>query len=424
MLELIGTLAAREPDKAERLRDAIDRAGERRVKARLAKLVKMLRSQRLSDADREQEALLADLEALLQLMTSTTNELDRRRAERVRLERFKRSVRQIMDEQLDRLQRTRRAAQRGDDRSRAGQADQRGDEASAALRRIERLQRQTQEKAEQLQRDMQPKDRAAPPTPGQKQVGQSAERMQSAADRLGEGQPDSAQRKQQESIEQLQQALDELDDALRQVRREEIEETLTALEHRFRSLLTREQDVRDVVVALDAKGAEQWKRTDELQLAAAVKTQQQVVQDCQVALRILEGEGSTVILPELVRQLAADMQAVAQRLDRADTSEPTRVLLADIIALLEEIVGAIEAKRNEEPQDEQGQPQEGGQQDRPMSLLPPSAELKLLRSSQVRVNERTGALRGADGNDRILLRHLAERQRRLAELARKMNERN
>jgi hypothetical protein len=126
----------------------------------------------------------------------------------------------------------------------------------------------------------------------------------------------------------------------------------------------------------------------------------------------------------LVRQLAADMQAVAQRLDRADTSEPTRVLLADIIALLEEIVGAIERKRNEEPQDQQGQPQESGQQDRPMSLLPPSAELKLLRSSQVRVNERTGALRGADGNDRALLRHLAQRQRRLAELARKMNERN
>ena len=70
-------------------------------------------------------------------------------------------------------------------------------------------------------------------------------------------------------MEQLQRALDELDDALRQVRREELAETLTALEARFKSMLARQQQVLSAVVTLRARDVDSWTHNDQVRLAEA-----------------------------------------------------------------------------------------------------------------------------------------------------------
>ncbi len=419
MLKLSRLLAEREPEKAERLRDALKYAGSRRIKARFEELTELLETDRLSEADRQQELLLADLDALLVLLTSSLNEVERRRAERQRLEALKRTIRTLLDEQTQILYRTQHVEQQVE------QADDVSKDVAEMLRQLERLQRDAQHQADELQRDMQKPDRRKRATPGSPQIGRAAENMQRAADALGESQPGEAKQEQQDALEQLRQALDELDDALRQVRREESEETLAALEARLRSMLTREQRVYAAAVALDEKGVDNWTRVDRLHLAESAETQHGVHDDCRGTLRILVDEGTTVIVPELMRQMAADMADVATRLDRSDTSPATRRVLADIIALLEEILNAVERKREEDARLEQ----QGGQQsgDRPRALLPGSAELKLLRSSQQRLNERTLELAvlpdALDGDQARTMQRLSQRQRRLAELARRMNER-
>jgi len=411
MLRLSRQLAETEPEQVERLHEALDRAGEKGVRRRVEELITLLRSGRLSDAEREQQALLTDLEALLELLTSTTNELDLRRAERQRLEGFKRTIRRLMDEQTEDLHRLRQSAERDD----AGNA------TDESLRELERLQRQTQEKASKLQDEMRPRDEPSPPTPGIQPVGRAVESMRDAGDRIGERQFDEAQERQQKALEELQSALNELDDALRQVRREELEETLTALEIRFRRMLERERGIREEVAALHEKGTDRWAHAEQRQLGQLTEAQLQVADDCDTTLRILLDEGTTVIMPELVRQLAGDMRAVADALDRGDVSESVRGLLDDIIELLEEIVGAIQAKRDADTRaTEQGDPRaaQGG----PQSLLPGSAELKLLRSAQLRINARTAALDEAGAREQA--ERLAARQRRLSELARQMSERD
>jgi hypothetical protein len=126
-----------------------------------------------------------------------------------------------------------------------------------------------------------------------------------------------------------------------------------------------------------------------------------------------------------MRQMAGDMTEVAARLDHADTSPATRRALTDIIALLEEMLQAVEQKRAEDARLEQ----QGGQQssDQPRPLLPGSAELKLLRSSQQRLNERTLELTQSpdalNQEQTATAQRLSQRQRRLADLARRMNER-
>jgi hypothetical protein len=70
----------------------------------------------------------------------------------------------------------------------------------------------------------------------------------------------------------------------------------------------------------------------------------------------------------------------------------------------------------------------GGQQGQPQPLLPGSAELKLLKSRQVGINRRTGALAEESGEaptpeQAAEFERLTERQRLLSDLTRKMNER-
>lgn len=544
MLKLTKLLAESEPDKAERLRDALARASEKRVKHRVGKLVEILRERKYADADREQESLVSDMQEILELLTSAMHDVDRRRAEREQLERRKRAVRALMDQQIRILQQT-RAAQaamrlaeelraqaaalehlatrqaelreqsregrtesehaageqeeleretraaaqslddlekpkadrrsadaaraacqaardaadamgeaarglRGSESEKAEQAQKRAEEElrravkrlreqaerladEDRLRKIERLQRDAERDAAELEREMTP-GKNKPQTPhAQKAVGGARGHMQKAADDLGEQQPEEAQPQQEQALEQLQEALNELEDVLRQVRREELEETLTALEARFRSMLTREERVRETVATLAARDAEKWGRVEEMRLAEAVETQQQLVQDCEATLRILLDEGTTVILPQIVRQLAADMRHAAElaassdRLADASVSEQTRRVLDEIIEVLREIVDAIEQKRDQIQESQQGNPQQPPQGQSGEALLPGSAELKLLRSAQLRLNRATSDLAESatakdDPRRAARLRQLADRQRRLSDLARRMHE--
>jgi hypothetical protein len=410
MLNLSRALETTEPEKAERLRDTLDQVGQRRVKARAERLVALLRDGKLSDASRDQEALLGDLAELLDLLTSQETELDKRRAERERLEAHKRAIRALLDEQAERLMRTQRASP----------------EDEGALPALESPQRDTQRKTEELQREMEARPFEGGQPPGAPQARRAADHMQQAADRLGEAQRQDAEAQQQRALEQLQRALDELEDALRQVRREEMEQTLAALEARFRAMREREKQVRATVAGLAGGPPEGRSRLDQMRLAEAVETQRQVSQDCAAVHRILVDEGTTVILPELVTQLADDVDAIAAMLDRGETSPRGVQMLDEVITLLDEILGAVETRNaeNQEPP-AQDRPQAGGDGAQP--LLPGSAELKLLRGSQVRINERTAALAAASAGDdadaRVEHERLSMRQRRLAELTRRMHER-
>ncbi len=404
MLKLAESLNETEPQKAERLRDALQYSGKQQLKSRLETLTKLLRSSKLSDADQEQRRLVGDLEALLERLQSNENELDRRRAERERLEQQKRAIRTLMDDQTRLLNQTQELE--------ASQSEKAAE--------IERRQRELEQKADQTRREMQ-RDSREMQQPGARNLEQSQEQMREAADELSQRDAKEAADAQKKALDQLQQSLNELDDALRQVRREETEQTLAALEARFRALLTREQDVRAAVAELAPRRESGWSRDDQGKLDHAVEEQRGVTADCETALRILRDEGTTVIVPELVAAIHTDMGMVGDRLSGGDVSAATRALLQDVVDSLEELLSAVEAKQADienHAQQNQQQGQQGGNNDK-QPLLPGSAELRLLRSSQVRINSRTEAA----ASDPAMLGELATRQRKLADLAKRMNER-
>jgi hypothetical protein len=132
-------------------------------------------------------------------------------------------------------------------------------------------------------------------------------------------------------------------------------------------------------------------------------------------------------------QLLVDVQSVVDRLAKADTGKLTVAIEQEIVSSLEEMIEALVAvqkdqkKRKEQRQSPGGQP--GGQPGE-QPLVDQLAEMRLIRTLQLRVNKRTQSLSEAlkDPNDVVgqadaedisgQLRSLAERQASIKQVTR------
>jgi hypothetical protein len=128
-----------------------------------------------------------------------------------------------------------------------------------------------------------------------------------------------------------------------------------------------------------------------------------------------------VAFPEVLMQVRDDMQNVARRLGKADVGEVTQTIEQDIIATLKEMIEALKkAQQNLQNKNQKpGQPGQPGNQ----ALIDLLAELKIIRSLQVRVNNRTLTYArrypGEQANDPDIqkeLDNLAQHERKIFEV--------
>ena len=264
-------------------------------------------------------------------------------------------------------------------------------------------------------------------TPGQRQLQQAQGHMDDAAEDLDDQDPREATRDQDAALEQLEDALAELEEALRQLRQEEQEEILRDLQSRFREMLAKQLEINGGTVELHEIGPESFTRADRLQAAELSSDEDELAGDASKALHILEEEGTTVVFPAVLEQLSGDMRVVAQRLADLRVGVFTQTLEEEIAETLENLVDAIERELDEMQQQQNMPMQAGSPADQP--LLPTSAELKLLRSMQVRVFKRTTVIdeeraEGAlEGEELQKVTHAAEqRQREAADIATEMRD--
>jgi hypothetical protein len=253
--------------------------------------------------------------------------------------------------------------------------------------------------------------------------------MKKAGDKLESKQPSQATKEQQEAIKELEKAKVELEETLDQLRREQQEEMLAGLEQRFRAMLIEQQAINATTTEMDGR-KDSWTRSDSLNLASLSEKQSALGGEVAKALNILVEEGTSVVFPQIVEQVRDDMAEVAKRIGEKQTGMVTRGIQGQIVEALEELIGAIEQRQKEgpppppqNPQQAEGQGGESGE----TPLLPGSAELKLLRSSQVRINKQTHGLSEATGEPAAEIgdqaQRLSIRQEQLAEMARKISER-
>jgi hypothetical protein len=192
------------------------------------------------------------------------------------------------------------------------------------------------------------------------------------------------------------------------------------LEMQIQVLAGTEQTHKVVLTHADKKPA----REDQQSALKLSDQEKDIISEANKAIQMLEEEGSAVAFPEVFQQVREDMKHVQRRLEIADVADVTQAVEKDIIASLQEMIDALKKAQKDLDKQKDGKPPEG--QPPPnadQKLLDKIAELKMIRSLQNRINDRTkfyGRLfpneQAFDPNLRQSLQQLGERQERIFEI--------
>lgn len=232
--------------------------------------------------------------------------------------------------------------------------------------------------------------------PAKKQIQDGIEAQQKAETDLKKPDLPKAADNQADAIQKLQEAQRKLEELLKQLRQEEIERILAALQARCERMLAMQIEVRDGTVGVfknlaEVKPGEEKPRAEVQKSNQLSEKEEEIVQLATKAVDLLKSEGSAVAFPEVFTQIRDDMVTVALRLRKTEVGLVTQAIENDIIETLKEMIEALKKARQDnqqqQQQPQQGQPQQGKPGDQ--KLIELLNELKMIRSMQLRVNDRT-----------------------------------
>ncbi|MEZ5327412.1 MAG: redoxin domain-containing protein [Verrucomicrobiales bacterium] len=253
--------------------------------------------------------------------------------------------------------------------------------------------------------------------------------MSKASDSLNKKEPGEASPKQQEAIEQLQKSQEELQKRIDELRDEAAQAQLAQLELIFKNMLERQQiasagtrSIEEKKTANDGKLA----RADRLAVGRLAKDEAALAETAADAEQLLVEDGTSIVFRSIVGELRKSLTNVGELLGDRRTGEFVQLAQLEIEETLEELIEALKNAQDSPNENQQQQKQDGKPSNREQSLLPPAAELKLLRLSQLRINRQTKVFSAAlekQPLDAVLERQfedVANAQGGIREMAREM----
>jgi hypothetical protein len=246
-------------------------------------------------------------------------------------------------------------------------------------------------------------------------VQKARKRMQKAEKNLRENKRKDAVEEQEKAEEELQQAIAELEKILKQLREEEIERTLVDLETRLKRMAEWERTIRDQSEKLANLAGEDRDRQLDIQANKLATEQLKVAMEGQRAMLLLKDEGSSQAFPEALQQVINDAQLIVKRLNAADLSVNTLAIEDEVIGALDEMLESlqeVQKKREEEKQNQRDGGGSGGGGEPEEPLVGKIAELRLIKTLQLRVNRRTDRLADQSNNKDDLIGEVADQKLR------------
>lgn len=424
LLRLANRLAASPKDedraRAAKLKEAVEAAAKGDLAGRMDKLTQILGSpkalelQELKEVMAAQKMVAADIREILALMVS--NDRHKELNEDIA------NLRKILKE-LDRAIRDQKVVRLNTEGEKLGK-DALGDYQV-------RVTDTTKNVAKLLGSPVKDKPEPAPKPANARDaaiqdVHAAVPPQQNAYQNIQQGKNADASNEQDTSIKKLEDARKQLEEILRQLREEERERILAALQARVERMLQMQLLVFAGTVQIDAnimKSADKKpSRADEQKSAELSQLEDQIAIEATKALQLLETEGSTVAFPEVFTQLRDDTKHVSRRLGKADVGTVTQMIEKDIIAVLREMVEAL--KKAEDDLLATARPGTGGkppEKPKEPKLVEPISELKMIRAMQIRVNHRTSSYGDQYPGEQAKtpeikkeLNNLSDRQKRIA----------
>ncbi|TWT35565.1 hypothetical protein KOR34_04580 [Posidoniimonas corsicana] len=421
------------PDRAQQLRDAIGKSRDLALRDRFEAIVTLLEQERYAAAQRDQGQLADNLETLLGLLLADPRE--------ARLEAERKQLKQAIQDvgKLIREQNALRSETLDSEDPSGGVEPQNALEkrAEGVEQSLDELIKKSDPSAGDGQTPQQPsgepsdQGQAAKQRAGQR-LSDARSAMKKASGQMGEGDSQGAADAQTEAQRQLEETRAELEEALRQTREEEAMRTLTRLAARLRRVLSEQTEINRLTVEVQELHGDAVSPQKRSASAGLAKRQDEAASIVDGALRLLSEEGSSVAFVEVLDQVREDMTSVSGRLMGSKCGSLTQAIEQDIVDALDEAIAALDSQLAEMAnKDQQEQQQSGGgggaMQEPP--LVDQLAELRMIRSLQVRVLKRTRRLQESRKGEQIaeedfrqMLDDLSERQERAVEAALRLSQ--
>ena len=221
---------------------------------------------------------------------------------------------------------------------------------------------------------------------------QAGEAQQQAAQNMEQNNTEESQKQQQQAQQKMQQALEEIEDRLSQLREETNEEKLARLETRFREMLDRQKVASVMTTEIEDKRSNlgSIRLRDQLLILRLATEELEIRELAQQAYDLLLEDGTSIVFPEVVQDIRTDLQKAANLLQSERTDQYTQLIQKEIEITIQDLLSSLDqAKQAAQQQSQSGQSNGGGGK---QPLLKKSAELKILRMQQRRLNRRTKKL--------------------------------
>lgn len=455
------------PGRSKLLERAYIQSQSNMTALQMNRIVELINSDQLKDAEKEQKKVLGQLDALLQLLQSedrgkrTKDAIQRHQVylkEVERLLRIQKGIRGQADGGIDsqRLiksenQAAKRTGKLADEiklnesppkdelESSADNSDPSSDLPDDSPQNSADSNQPSADGSPEQPNGSAPNPTSQPDASSlQARVRAAEKKMREAAKKLDSANQGDASEEMHQAEAELAQAKKELEEILRQLREEDVERTLAMLESRFRQMLERQVRVLDSTNKLNQPKPTQRGTEFEIKAGKLSLEQKSIATEAARALVLLREDGSSIAFPVTVEELHDDMLQVADRLSSAKVGPITIQIEEDIIETLNYLVQAlVDSQQNQakskQANQQQGKPEKPG--DEP--LVDQLAEIKMLRGLQERIlrrHERYSAFLEnpedaigytSDPDLTAALQRLAEKQAKLTEIARDIiNEKN
>jgi hypothetical protein len=268
---------------------------------------------------------------------------------------------------------------------------------------------QDQQPQDQQPQDQQPQDQQdqaqdeQPQDPIRDRLENARRRMEEAEQKLREAEREGALDMQEEALAELERAKAELERILRQLREEEKQRMLVRLEARFLKMQQMQREVHEGTVRLDKVPIEDRDQSHESEAERLANKEKLITVEADKPMLLLKEDGTAVVFPEALRQMRDDMQQIADRLGQARVDQITQVIESDVIAAIEEMLGAVrraqreqgkdaanqDTKKKQNKKNQPGQKKQDDQQREAPPLVDTLAELRMIRAMQKQINDRT-----------------------------------
>lgn len=298
-------------------------------------------------------------------------------------------------------------------------------------RELERLARRLDEmkkKAEDLAKQVEKVGEKKP----SESLSNAGKKMDQAGQQSQKGESQQAEEKQEEAQKDIEEAEQALEEAERQYASLMAEEKLAQMENTLGKLLYAQKKVNEKTIEMETarlKNGGTWTRPNRIKVQGLGDEQGKVATESEDLMKKMQEEDSTVF--SWVLQTAIDDMSLVKDLLKKDvqTDEYTQGLERDIERKMQELLDALKKemanrKKKKGPQGAGG----GGGGGR---LVPPIAELKMLRQMQLSLKKKTEDFDRQlkkdktdefDDVQRTIVKRLAHEQGTLSDLTRKFAE--